>query len=181
MSSRTPWDTECRRHSGQEGLSSCACLAHPTPAHLWISQTAKERRSLWRTSSFDFFLPGRLQGPVLWAADARRCCAEGSQPRLAAIDCTRSHLAPGCGNNWFLFFTLSDLTLPALKAKAPRGRVTHNRWTKLLPELRKRYLPQNGRGDVSLQVEVWHPSLHPHLLYLDESLLRRCVSLPWLI
>ena len=79
------------------------------------------------------------------------------------------------------FLTLSDWILPALKAKAPRGRDTHKRWTKLLPELRKRYLPQNGRGDVSLQVEVWHSSLQPHLLYLDEWLLRRCVSLPWLI
>lgn len=61
------------------------------------------------------------------------------QPLLCHM---QSPLAPDCRNGWFLFFALSDLTLPALKAKASCGCVTYKCQTKLLLELRKRYLLQ---------------------------------------
>jgi len=102
----------------------------------------------WRLT-FRFLPPGGFQEPVLQPVQARPCLA-GLFTRSAAVGYMLSRPAPGRTNDAYLFFTLPDVTLPALKVKASHGWVTPRSRTKLLPEPRWRYLLQNGRGNINL-------------------------------
>lgn len=79
---------------------------------------------------FSFLLPGGLSEPVLQGGVKKRHFLARVFALQPLAHSMQGRLAPGHRSMWFLFCTLPDLMLPALKAEASHSYVTEKCWTK---------------------------------------------------